>query len=338
MRAVVQDRYGPPEVLRIEEVDWPAPGDGDLLIRVRATTVSQSDTHARAASPFIWRLFAGFRRPRWRTLGVEMAGEVAAVGEAVKDFGVGDEIFGMPSTYFGTYAEYICVPETGSIAHKPAGITFEEAAAVCDGAMQALSALRLADAKAGRRIVIYGASGSLGTAAVQIARHLGAHVTAVCGTRHVELVRSLGADDVVDYLQKDFTKNGETYDAIIDAVGKYSFRRGRSSLTQGGTYVATDGGRFLVETLALLMATRWLGSKRVRSAIGRRSRQDVVFLKELVEAGQFRAVVDRVYPMDQVAEAHRYVETWRKTGNVVLSIAGQPDAEPPDLRSLNPRT
>jgi NADPH:quinone reductase-like Zn-dependent oxidoreductase len=168
MRAVVQDRYGPPEVLRIAEIDRPAPGDGDVLIRVRATTVSQSDTHARAASPFIWRLFAGFRRPRWRTLGVELAGEVAAVGEAVKDFRVGEEVFGMPSTYFGTYAEYVCVPETGPIAHKPAGFTFEEAAAVCDGAMQALSALRLADAKEGRRIVIYGASGSLGTAAVRL--------------------------------------------------------------------------------------------------------------------------------------------------------------------------
>jgi NADPH:quinone reductase-like Zn-dependent oxidoreductase len=321
MRAVVQDRYGPPEVLRIEDVERPVPGDDEVLIRVRATTVTQTDTHARAASPFFLRLFAGLRRPRWRTLGVELAGEIEAVGAAVSEFKVGDEVFGSPSTYFGAHAEYVCVRETGPLAHKPAGMSFEEAGAVCDGAMQALSTLRLADAKVGRRIVIYGASGSLGTAAVQLAKHLGAHVTAVCSAKNVELVRSLGADKVVDYLQQDFTKNGETYDAIIDAVGKYSFRRGRRALKPGGVYIATDGGRFLLETLAFLLATRWVGSKRVRGAIGRRSKQDVLFLKELIEAGEFRAVIDRRYPMDQVAEAHRYVETWQKAGNVVLTIA-----------------
>ena len=186
--------------------------------------------------------------------------------------------------------------------------------------MQALSTLRLANARPGSRIVVYGASGSLGTAAVQLAKHFGAHVTGVCSTRHVGLVRSLGADDVVDYLQEDFTGRGQTYDAIIDAVGKYSFRRGRRALKAGGIYVATDGGRFLVETLAFVVATRWVGSRRVRAAIGRRSRADMLFMKELIEAGEFRAVVDRRYPMEQVAEAHRYVETWRKAGNVVLTM------------------
>jgi NADPH:quinone reductase-like Zn-dependent oxidoreductase len=200
-------------------------------------------------------------------------------------------------------------------------MSFDDAAAVCDGADQALGTLREADVQEGRRIVIYGASGSLGTAAVQLARHFGAHVTAVCGTNHVELVRSLGADEVVDYRQQDFTKNGQTYDAIIDAVGKYSFRRGRRSLKPGGVYVATDGGRFLLETLALLVVTRFVGSKRVRSGIGRRRKQDVLLLKELIEAGEFRAVIDRRYPMEEVVEAHRYVETWHKAGNVVLTIA-----------------
>jgi NADPH:quinone reductase-like Zn-dependent oxidoreductase len=321
MKAVVQDRYGPPEVLRVDEVERPVPKDDEVLIRVRASTVTQSDRHARAASPFFWRLFAGLRRPRWRTLGVELAGEVEAVGATVTEFKVGDEVFGHPSSYFGAHAEYVCVREAGALAHKPAGMSFEEAAAVCDGASQALGTLRQADVQEGRRLVIYGASGSLGTAAVQLAKHFGAHVTAVCGTDHVELVRSLGADEVVDYRQQDFTKNGQTYDAIIDAVGKYSFRRGRGSLKPGGIYVATDGGRFLVETIALLVATRWVGSKRVRSGIGRRIKKDVLFLKELIEAGEFRAVIDRRYPMDQAAEAHRYVETWRKAGNVVLMMA-----------------
>lgn len=324
MKAVVQDRYGPPEVLRIEEVERPIPQDDEILIRVRASTVTQTDTHARRADLFLWRFFLGLRRPRWRTLGVELAGEVEAVGAAVREFKVGDEVFGRPSSYFGAHAEYICVSERATLALKPLGMSFDEAAAVCDGASQALDTLRQADVQKGRRIVIYGASGSLGTAAVQLAKHIGANVTAICGTDHVELVRSLGADEVVDYRQQDFTKNGQTYDAIIDAVGKYSFRRGRRSLRPGGIYVATDGGRFLLETLAMLMATRFVGSKRVRTGIGRRIKADVLFLKELIEAGQFRAVIDRRYPMDQVVEAHRYVETWHKAGNVVLTIATEP--------------
>jgi NADPH:quinone reductase-like Zn-dependent oxidoreductase len=324
MKAVVQDRYGPPEVLRIEEVERPVPRDDEVLIRVRASTVSQTDTHARRPDPFLWCLAFGLRRPRTRTLGVELSGEVVAVGATVREFTVGDEVFGRPSTYFGAHAEYICVSERAALAPKPAGMSFDEAAAVCDGASQALDTLRKADVGEGRRIVIYGASGSLGTAAVQLAKHFGAHVTAVCGTNHVELVRSLGADEVVDYRQQDFTKNGQTYDAIIDAVGKYSFRRGRHALKPGGIYVATDGGRFLLETLASYVATRFVGSKRVRTGIGRRIKQDVLFFKELIEAGEFRAVVDRRYPMAEVVEAHRYVEGWHKAGNVVLTIATDP--------------
>jgi NADPH:quinone reductase-like Zn-dependent oxidoreductase len=321
MKAVVQDRYGPPEVLRIEEVERPVPKDDEILIKVRASTVTQTDTHARRADLFIWRFVFGLRRPRSRTLGVELAGEVTAVGATVSEFKVGDEVFGQPSSFFGAHAEYICVSKRAALAHKPAGMSLDDAAAVCDGASQALGTLRQADVQAGRRLVIYGASGSLGTAAVQLAKHFGAHVTAVCGTNHVELVRSLGADEVVDYRQQDFTKNGQTYDAIVDAVGKCSFRRGRRSLKPGGIYVATDGGRFFVETIALLVATRWIGTKRVRGGVGRRIKKDVQFLKELIEAGEFRAVVDRRYPMDLVVEAHRYVEAWHKAGNVVLTMA-----------------
>jgi NADPH:quinone reductase-like Zn-dependent oxidoreductase len=321
MKAVVQDRYGPPEVLHVEDVERPVPADDEVLIRVRASTVTQTDTHARSADLFLWRLVLGLRRPRMRTLGVELAGEVEAVGSAVVEFAIGDRVFGQPSRYFGAHAEYVCVPARAALTTIPAGMSFDEAAAVCDGASQAIDTLRKADVGPGRRIVIYGASGSLGTAAVQLGKHFGAHITGVCGTDHVELVRSLGADEVVDYRNQDFTKNGETYDAIIDAVGKYSFRRGRRALRPGGIYVATDGGRFYLETLAFYVATRFVGSRRIRAAIGRRIKQDVMFLKELIEAGEFRAVIDRRYAMEDVVDAHRYVEAWHKAGNVVLTIA-----------------
>jgi NADPH:quinone reductase-like Zn-dependent oxidoreductase len=316
MKAVVQDRYCPPEVLRVAEVEQPMPKSDEVLIRIRATTVTQTDTHLRVARPVFWRLLLGLRRPRRRILGVELAGEVEAIGPAVTQFNVGDDVFG--TNWFGAHAEFICLRESAALAHKPAGMTFDEAAAVCDGAMQALATLRVGDVQEGQRIVIYGASGSLGTAAVQLARNIGAHVTAVCSTRHIELVRSLGADEVVDYLAEDFTMNGRTYDAIIDAVGKYSFRRGRRSLKPGGIYVATDGLR----NLFWAVWTWRIGDKRLKFAGGRKLKQDVIFIKGLIEAGKFRAVIDRRYPMGQVVEAHRYVETWHKAGNVVLTING----------------
>jgi NADPH:quinone reductase-like Zn-dependent oxidoreductase len=316
MKAVVQDRYGPPEVLRIAEVDRPVPKAGEILVRIRATTVSQTDTHARGAHPFFWRFFGGLRRPRWRSLGVEFAGVVDSVGPGVTRFQVGDEVFGQPRG-FGAHAEYLALPEDAPIARKPAAMSFEDAAAVCDGASQALDALRRAGVGPGRRIVIYGASGSLGTAAVQLARHFGAHVTGVTSTPNVDLVRSLGADEVVDYWREDFRQAGPVYDAIVDAVGKYAFVRARKALRPGGIYVATDAGPYL-ESFLMLIPTRFVGSKRVVFGVSRRRAEDVVLMKELIEAGEYRPVVDRRYPLEEVAEAHRYVETWRKTGNVVL--------------------
>jgi len=325
MRAVVQDRYGPPEVLRIEEVDQPTPKDDEVLIRVRAASVSQSDTHIRGAHPVFWRLIAGFRRPRTRTLGVEIAGVVEAVGPAVGEFHVGDDVFG--SRWFGLHAEYACLPEHGPLARKPLNLSFEEAAAIYDGGSQALATLRVGDVRQGSRILIYGASGSLGSAAVQIAKARGAHVTGVCGTDHVDLVQSLGADEVIDYRRDDFTKNGQTYDAIIDAVGKFAFRWARGSLKPGGIYVATDVGPRGLEMLLFAVATRWAGSRRLKFASGRKSRDDAYELKALVDAGAYRPVIDRVYPMDQAAEAHRYVEAWHKTGNVILSMDRQAAAK-----------
>ena len=239
MRAVVYDRYGPPEVLRLKEVERPVPQDEEVLVRVHATTVTRTDCGLRSAEFFISRFYTGIRRPKQRVPGIEFAGVVDAAGAAVTEFQVGDEVFGVRS---GAHAEYVCVREQGALAAKPAGMTFEEAAAVCDGAALALSCLRKAGLGQGQSVVVYGASGSVGTAEVQLAKHFGAHVTAVCDTKNVELVRSLGADEVIDYLQQDFTKNGETYDVVFDAVGKHSFRRSRRSLKPGGRFVDTDLG------------------------------------------------------------------------------------------------
>jgi NADPH:quinone reductase-like Zn-dependent oxidoreductase len=319
MRAVVYDSYGPPEVLRLEDVERPVPEEDEVLVKVNATTVTRTDTGLRSAEYFISRFVTGLLRPKHRISGMELAGEVDAVGAAVTEFEVGDNVFGVKGS--GAHAEFVCIRESAPLAHMPAGISFEEAAAVCDGACIALSCLRDADLRKGRTILIYGASGSVGTAAVQLAKHFGAHVTAVCNTKNVELVRSLGADEVVDYLQEDFTKNGERYDVIFDAVGKHSFRRCRRSLKQGGSFIETDLG-FMWHAPVLALLTRWIGDKRVTIGIARYTKRDVLFLKELIEAGKYRAVIDRRYPLEDVVDATKYVETGQKTGNVVLTLNG----------------
>ncbi len=320
MRAVVHDKYGGPEVLRLEDVERPAPKEGEVLVKVHATSVTRSDCGMRGAEPFFARIFTGLRRPKQRILGMELAGVVESVGADVTEFKVGDEVFGVRS---GANADYVCVREKGALAHKPAGATFEEAAAVCDGAIIALACLRKADPLQSRSILIYGASGAIGTAAVQLAKHFGAHVTAVCNTKNLELVRSLGADEVVDYLREDFTKNGRTYDIVFDAVGKHSFRRCRRSLEPDGIYIETDLG-FMWHVPLLALLTRWLGDKRVTLPIPKYTQENVVFVKELIEAGKFRAVIDRSYPLEDVVEATKYVETGQKSGNVVLSLNGRP--------------
>ena len=318
MRAVVYEKYGPPDVLRLAEVERPVPKDDEVLVKIHATTVNRSDCGWREAEPFFTRFFTGLLRPKRNILGSELAGEVEAVGAAVTEFAVGDEVFGLRS---GAHAEYVCIRERGALARKPAGMSFEEASAVCDGASIALAAVRNADLREGRSILVYGASGSIGTATVQLAKHFGAHVTAVCNTKNVELVRSLGADEVIDYLEEDFTKNGKTYDVIFDAVGKHSFRRCRRSLKPGGTYFETDLG-FMWHVPPLALVTRLIGDKKVTLPMPRYTRDEILFLKELIEAGKYRAVIDRSYPLEQVVEATRYVETGQKTGNVVLTVVG----------------
>jgi NADPH:quinone reductase-like Zn-dependent oxidoreductase len=326
MRAVVYDSYGPPEVLRLEDVERPIPKEDEVLVKVHATTVNRSDVHTREANRssgpammLLSRSISGLRRPRQPILGSEFAGVVEAVGPAVSEFAVGDRVFGTSGLRFGAHAEFMCVRERARIAHMPAGMTFEEAAPICDGALNALMCLKVADLRKGRTILIYGASGAIGTAGVQLAKYFGADVTAVCNTKNLELAKALGADRVIDYTQEDFTKSGKTYDVIFDAVGKHSFKRCKASLEPGGIYLPTDGARNLI--LALLPSRR--GAKRVVFQMPPRiPRQDVLLLKELVEAGTYRPVIDRRYPLEDVVEATRYVETQQKTGNVVLTVNG----------------
>jgi NADPH:quinone reductase-like Zn-dependent oxidoreductase len=326
MRAVVYDRYGPPDVLRLEDVERPVPKDDEVLIKVHATTVNRLDVHTREANrrsgvaiSFVSRLVSGLPRPRQPILGSEFAGEVEEAGAAVSGFAIGDRVFGNSGLRFGAHAEFMCMRESARIAHMPDGMSFTEAAPATDGALNALTCMRHADLRKGRRVLIYGASGAIGTAGVQLAKYLGADVTAVSSTKNLELVRSLGADRVIDYTQEDFTKNGQTYDVIVDAVGKHSFRRCRGSLEPGGIYLPTDG----LGNLVWAFWTSRIGDKKVIFEIPpRQTKQDVLFLKNLIETGKYRPVIDRCYPLEDVVEAARYVETERKTGNVVLTING----------------
>jgi NADPH:quinone reductase-like Zn-dependent oxidoreductase len=327
MRAVVQDRYGPPEVLRLAEVEPPVPKDDEVLVKVHASTVTRTDTGLRGAEYPFTRLITGIRRPKRTIPGMEFAGRVEDVGAAVTDFRIGDEVFGIEG---GAHAEYVAVPESGVIAQKPTGLMLEEAAAVPDGSLLALTCMRAAYPLRGKSVLVYGAAGSMGTAAVQLlAHHFEAKVTAVCDTQDVELVRSLGARDVLDRFREDFTKNGKTYDVIFDAVGKHSFRRCRRSLNPGGIYISADlGFMFHVPLLALL--TRFVGSRRATLGIGRYRKEDLVLVKELVNAGKYRPVIDRRYTLDEVVEATRYVETRQKTGNVVLRVSEAAPGQRPE--------
>ncbi len=324
MKAVVYDRYGPPDVLRLDEVERPVPKDDEVLVKVQATTVNRLDVHTREANrrsglavSLFSRLVSGVRRPRQRILGSEFAGEVVAVGAAVSEFAVGNHVFGNSGLRFGAHAEFMCIRESARIAHMPTGMSFQDAAPVTDGALNALTCLKPAGLGQGRTILIYGASGAIGTSGVQLARYFGGDITAVCSTKNLELVKSLGADRVLDYTREDFTKNGQAYDVIFDAVGKLSFARCRDSLKPAGIYLPTDGFGNLMRAL---LPSRSGDKKVVFQIPPRQTKQDVIFLKELLEARKFRAVIDRTYPLEDVVEAARYVETEQKTGNVVLTI------------------
>ena len=320
MRAVVHDRYGPPDVLRVEEVERPAPAEDEVLVRVIASTVTRGEAMGvRSVEYRFTRVFTGIRRPRSTAHGSEFAGVIEEIGAGVTEFQVGDEVFG---TAAGANAEYVTVRESGVIAPKPGSLTYEEAAAVPDGSLLAISCMRPAYPLERKSALVYGAAGSVGTAAVQLlTKHFdAASVTAVCDTKDVELVRSLGAQEVIDRLREDFTKNGETYDVIFDAVGKHSFRKCRRSVSPGGVYVSMDLG-FMYHLPFLALATRFVGNRRGTVGIGRYRKEDLQLVKELVDAGKYQPVVDRSYELDEIVEATRYVESGQKTGNVTLRVS-----------------
>ena len=319
MKAAVHTSYGPPNVVRIAEVEKPAAKDNQVLVKVHATTVNRTDSALRAAKPFVNRFFTGLTRPRVTVLGNEFAGEVEAVGRSVTSFEVGDRVFGYTGTRFGAHAEYVAMPEDGSLATMPANVTYEQAATSTEGAHYALAHIKAARIRDGQDVLVYGATGAIGSAAVQLLKSLGANVTAVCDTKNVELVRHLGAERVIDYTTEDFTKDEQTYDVVLDAVGKSSFGRCKPLLKPRGIYISSELGPHAQNPL-LALITPLHGGKKVMFPIPKHDQAMVGYFKELIESGQFKPVIDRTYPLDQIVEAYRYVETGQKIGNVVVSV------------------
>ena len=314
MRAVVHDTYGPPDVLRIDDVPEPALGERSVLVRVHATTVNRSDVHLRAAQPWPSRFVSGLLRPKHRVTGSEFAGVVERVGPGVTELAAGERVFGSTGGW-RAHAELLSVREDSAVARIPDGVSFEQAAASTDGPILTLNAYAPVDLD-GKRLLVYGASGSMGTAGVQLGKHLGAHVTAVTDTGHLDLARELGADAVIDYTREDWIRSGETWDVVFDAVGKLHFFRIRRALSPGGAYLPTDG----FSNLFLALPTKW-SDRRVRINLPPRYRKEhVLLVQRLLEDDSYRPVIDRTYPLEEIVEASRYVETGQKTGNVVLTV------------------
>lgn len=323
MKAIEYYKYGSPEVMQIVEVEKPIPKDNEILVRIKVTTVTATECTFRQGKPYISRLFTGLTKPKLKRLGEELAGEVEEVGKNVKSFKKGDLIFGTAGPNFGANAEYICIPEDGVINMKPENLNFEESTASIDGFLTAMPFLRdTGKIKAGMKVLIYGASGSVGSAAVQVAKYFETEVTAVCSTDNVELVKAIGADYVIDYKNEDFTKNGKIYDLIFDAVGKTSFSKCKKSLSKNGVFLEAGVGFGILPTV---LWTAMFGSKKARiAATGLRSPKervkDLNLLKELLESGKIKPVIDKTYSLDQIVDAHKYVDTGRKKGNVAIKV------------------
>lgn len=322
MKAILYQRYGAPDVLELKEIDKPSPKENEVLIRIHATTVTSGDWRARslevpAGFKFLSRLFFGLRKPKRQILGTELAGKIEEIGKSVRGFEVGDRVFAYPGASMGCYAEYKCMPEDGPLARIPPNLSYDEAAALSFGGATALDFFRRGKLQSGERVLINGASGGVGTAAVQLAKHFGAEVTAVCSGANAELVRSLGAAHAIDYTKEDFTKNGKTYDVIVDTVGTAPFSRSRNSLKEGGRLLLVLGN------LSDLLQVPWISmtsNKKVIAGPASERPDDLRLLAELAQAGKFRAVIDRRYRLEQIVEAHRYIDTGRKRGNVVITL------------------
>jgi len=319
LKAVVYTEYGPPGVLKIKEIDKPFPKDNEVLIKLRAATVTSGDVRMRKADPFLVRFFNGLTKPKKTTiLGNEFSGVIEAAGKDIKQFKSGDQVFGAAGFGSGTYAEYKCLPENGTVTIKPADISFEEAAAIPFGGLTALHFLRKGNIRKDCRVLIYGASGSVGTSAVQIAKYFGAVVTGVCSTANLELVKSLGADKVIDYTKEDFSESGEKYDIVFDTVGKSSFSRSLKSLNKNGVYLRAVHMSF--SPVVRGVWTSLTSSKKVIGGVASETKENLNFLKELAEKGSFKPVIDRQYPLEQISDAHSYVEEGHKKGNVVITF------------------
>jgi NADPH:quinone reductase-like Zn-dependent oxidoreductase len=319
MKAIVSAKYGPPDILQLKDLPKPTPRDDEVLIRVHATTVNRTDCGFLRGKPYFVRFVSGLLRPKRTVLGSEFAGEVEEVGKGVKTIATGDRVFGYSGVRFGAHAEYMTMPEQSMMTTMPAGLSFEEAAPSTEGAHYALNNIRRANVRSGQRVLVYGATGAIGSAAVQLVKHFGADVTAVCNTRNLALVKSLGADSVIDYTKEDFTKDGTEYDFVFDAVGKSSYGDCKKLLKPRGIYCSTELG-LLYQNLFLTLWTARFASKKVIFPIPKDSKEDAIFFRELIEAGKFRPVVDRRYPLEQIVEAYKYVEKGQKTGNVVLTV------------------
>jgi NADPH:quinone reductase-like Zn-dependent oxidoreductase len=322
MKAVIWTKYGPPEVLQLKEVEKPSPKDIEILIKVYATTAAAAECTMREGKPYFGRIILGLFKPKYKIPGLELAGEVESAGKKVKRFKKGDMVCGFTGFKLGAYAEYACMPEKASFITKPSNINFDEAASVIDGASTALFFLRdKANIQRGQKVLIIGASGSIGSAAIQLSKYFGTEVTGVCSSANIELVKSLGADEVIDYTKEDFLKNNKTYDIIFDTVNKSSFSKCKKSLNQKGMYLPTKLG------LLALFQTFWtkiVGKKRVIFGMSVEKNEGLIFIKKLIESGALKPVIDRIYPLEQIAEAHCYVEKGHKKGNVVITINQPP--------------
>ncbi|MBY0095715.1 NAD(P)-dependent alcohol dehydrogenase [Mesobacillus maritimus] len=322
MKAILYSKYGPPEVLQLKEVEKPIPKDNEILVKVKATTVSAADIRSRSFTvpPLFWlpaRMTLGFRQPKKAILGMELAGEVELVGKSVKRFRIGDQVFAASLVGFGAYAEYLCLQEDGPVAIKPSNITYAEAAAIPIGARTALFFLRKANLQSGQRVLVYGASGSVGSYAVQLAKYFGANVTAVCSTSNVEWVKSLGADQVIDYTEEDFSGTDETYDVVFEAVNKSSFTACMKVLKKGGIYINCTEP---LPNVQMLWTSLISSKKLLLSRNSPENAEALNFLKELVEMGKLKVVIDKSYELDEIVEAHRYVDQGHKKGNVVIKV------------------